>query len=422
MTLEIENDPFPAFDELLDAGPVSWNETFKMWAILGYDDVSRVAADLDRFSVEHGYRGAKGEAWRKVEGRPAGDLSSRFLRFTDPPLWDRVRRAHEASLPYRRLHGPESRPAAFRDQVQWIVTQRLEASRGKGSIEAVQEWCQPLPCLISMAVLGLPAGDFEQLRDWTLDGILMLVRNPTDHGYWSDENAVKANRAAAALVDYLKLQFARKEAEPAADLISRLIAYQKDGKSGLTRDELIQMVADELMGGFHESSMATLADGLYLLLSTGQYRDLVADPSLVRGAVEEIIRFHAFAPIAPRRANQDVEIGGHQIKKGELLLLYFGAAQRDPSRFPGGRRFDIRRPGEDNANLSFGTGGHQCVGQAQIRMLANVFFETVTRLYPDLRLQEWPENHYTSLRYQPRGDIVLLESLPLALAKRAVRP
>jgi cytochrome P450 len=420
MTLTIENDPFPGFDALLDAGSVSWNEAFKMWAIAGHDDVVRVAADLERFSVEHGYRGAKGASWEKVAGKPAGDLSSRFLRFTDPPVWDKVRSYHEAALPYPKLHGPESRPQALRNQVQWIVSQRLEASRGKGSIEAVQEWCQPLPCLISMAVLGLPPGDLSKLRDLTLDGILTLVRNPTDHDYWSDEQTGKANHAAAELVAYLGGVFAEKEAAPANDLISRLIAHDAArGKDGLGKDALIQLVADELMGGFHESSMATLADGLFLLLSTGQYADLVADPSLAAAAVEEIIRFHAFAPIAPRKAKQDVEIGGVTIKEGDLLLLYFGAAQRDPARFPDGRRFDIHRAGTDNGNLSFGTGGHMCVGQPQIRMLATVFFETVVRLYPDLRLQEWPENHYTSLRYQPRGDIVLLESLPLALGKRS---
>jgi cytochrome P450 len=417
MTLEIENDPFPGFDAMLDAGSVSWNDTWKMWAIAGHDDVVRVAADLERFSVEHGYRGAKGESWKKVEGQAAGELSSRFLRFTDPPVWDKVRSYHEAALPYPKLHGPESRPAKLRDQVQWIVSARLEATRGRDQIDAVHEWCQPLPCLISMAVLGLPPSDYVRLRRLTLDGILTLVRNPTDHDYWSDAQTAKANAAAAELITYLRATFDQKEAEPADDLISRLIAHDRArGKDGLGRDALIQLVADELMGGFHESSMATLADGLYLLLRTGQYRDLVADPSLAARAVEEIIRFHAFAPIAPRRAKVDVEIGGATIKAGDLLLLYFGAAQRDPARFPDGRRFDIHRAGTDNANLSFGTGGHMCVGQPQIRMLATVFFDTVARLYPDLRLAEWPENHYTSLRYQPRGDIVLLESLPLALA------
>lgn len=420
MTLKIENDPFPGFDAMLDAGSVSWNDTWKMWAIAGHDDVVRVAADLERFSVEHGYRGAKGENWKKVAGKPAGDLSSRFLRFTDPPVWDKVRSYHEASLPYARLHGPESRPPAFRSMIQWIVSARLEATRGKGQIDAVHEWCQPLPCLISMAVLGLPPDDYTMLRDWTLDGILTLVRNPTDHDYWSDANTEKANCAAAELVAYLNGVFLHKEQSPADDLISRLIAHDRArGEDGMGRDALVQLVADELMGGFHESSMATLADGLYLLLSSGQYQDLVGDPSLAAAAVEEIIRYHAFAPIAPRKAKVDVEIGGHTIKAGDLLLLYFGAAQRDPARFPDGRRFDIHRTGTDNANLSFGTGGHMCVGQPQIRMLATVFFETVARMYPDLRIAEWPENHYTSLRYQPRGDIVLLESLPLALEARS---
>jgi cytochrome P450 len=265
-------------------------------------------------------------------------------------------------------------------------------------------------------VLGLPARDFVKLRAWTLDGILMLVRNPTDHDFWSDEAAAKANRAASELTQYLREQFAQKRAQPQDDLISRLIAYtDKNPQNGIGETQLIQIVSDQLMGGFHESSMAVLADGLYLLLTTGQYADVVKDPALIPAAIEETLRFHAFAPIAPRRANVDVEIGGKLIKKNALCLLYFGAAQRDPKRFDDARSFNIRRPGAANGALSFGAGAHRCVGQPQIRMLANVFFETVCKLYPNLRIVEWPENHYMSLRYQPRGDIVLLESLPLSL-------
>jgi len=417
MVLKIENDPFPAFDDLLDKAAVSWNEDFNMWAITRFDDVTAVMADLDRFSVEHGYRGAKGESWRQVKGKPAGELSNHFLRYTDPPVWDKFRWLHDATLPYRELHGEGSKPQPLRERLTGIVKQVVQGSQPKGYIEAMQEWCQRLPCLASMAVLGLPAEDFEKLRDLTLDGILMLVRNPTDHDFWSDEAADKANSAAVELNNYLLEQFAIKRAAPADDMISKLISYSAaNPQKGIGEAELIQVVANQMMGGFHESSMAVLADGLYLLLSTGQYKDIVNDQSLIVGAVEEMIRFHAFAPIAPRRAKVDMKIGGQQIKQDDLCLIYLGAAQRDPARYDNAREFDINRSGESNGDLSFGAGAHACPGQPLIRMLAQVFFAEVASLYPGLRLAQWPENHYMSLRYQPRADIVLLESLPLSLS------
>lgn len=417
MALLIANDPFPDFDKWADGESVKWVDQLNGWMVVGREDVASIAADLKRFSVEKGYRGVKGEFWKKVLDKPAGKLSSRFLRYTDPPVWDKFRWLHEAGLPYKSLSGPDSKPQSFKELVESFVIPHLEKSKGKLSIEGMQEWCQPLPCLASMAVLGLPFEDFEKLRDWTLDGILMLVRNTFDHEFWSDEAAVKANHAAEKLTGYLEDLFAKRKEDPKNDFISRIITFNEKQKADdKAQDyELLQVVANQLMGGFHESSMSVLADGLYLLLSTDQYKDIVKDPSLVPSAVEEILRFHPTAPIAPRKANETVEIGGKTIKEDDYVFLDFGAAQRDPNTFDNARVFDIHRKGDANGNLSFGAGPHRCPGQPQMRMLANVFFEQVPKMFPNLRLQEWPENHYMELRYQPRMDIVLLESLPLAL-------
>ena len=118
-------------------------------------------------------------------------------------------------------------------------------------------------------------------------------------------------------------------------------------------------------------------------------------------------------------AEEDVEVCGQTIKQGQFCLINLASAQRDPKHFENARVFDIRRAGESNGDLTFGWGPHQCTGRPQIRMLATVFFETLTRNYPDLRIPEWPENAYMRLQFQPRRDINLLESLPLALGKKA---
>ncbi|MBS0205283.1 MAG: cytochrome P450 [Planctomycetes bacterium] len=417
MVLRIENDPYPGFDQQLDHGPVTWSPEAGLWFITGYEEAVAVGSDIQRFSVRHGYRDAKGERFlQRIEGQPLQKWSDGLLRFSDPPNWSTYRSWHEASVPYRALSGPESRPQALRDQFQALVSTQLERVRNLTSIEAMREWCQPLPCLATMSVLGMPLEDFPRLREWVLNGILIVFRNATDCDFLSDESIDRANRAIVELEQYCSELFARKKSAPGDDFISRLLDHQSRNPGTISDYQVFQVVTNHLLGGFHESSMALLADGIHLLLSTNTYQDLVADASLVQGAVEEMLRFHPYAPITLRKAKEDVLVGGQTIKRGDLCLVNVGAAQRDPRKFKNGRVFDIRRPGESNGDLTFGWGPHQCTGRPQIRMLANVFFETLTRSYPQLRIPEWPEGCYMRLRYQPRQDIVLLESLPLVLS------
>lgn len=413
--MQIENDPYPGYDDLLDKSPLSWNPDANMWFVFGRKEILKIGPDIKRFSVRNGYR-EKGDVIRtKLAGTPLEKMSDGLLRFSDPPDWDVRRWMHEASVPYKKFRGPESKPKALRDQFQELVNSQFEKIKGKNYIEAIQELCLPLPCYSTMMVLGVPLEDFEKMQEWTYNGVLIMFRQTTDWDFYTDKSITRAIHAASELEKYFGELLIKKREEPSDDFIGRLLHYQETSTIKATDYQLVQIIVNHLMGGFHESSMALLSDGIHLLISTGQYKDIVKDPSLVQGAVEEMLRFHPYAPVNLRVANEDVEVEGQTIKKGQFCLINLACAQRDPEKWENARVFDIKRKGESNGDMSFGWGAHQCTGRPQIRMLANVFFETLTKTYPNLRIPEWPENAYMRLRYQPRVDINLLESLPLAL-------
>jgi len=414
LAIQIANEPFSGFDRMLDKDPVQWSDAFGAWVVYGNAEASQVATDSKRFGAASAYKDSKGDAWKLIAGKPPERLASRDLRYLDGAPWYKFRKMHEASVPYK-YSGAESRPKALRDQVQAIVTDHLVKSKGKANIEAMQEWCMPVSILANMGVLGVPAEDYSKMRDWTYDGMFIVYRFPSDCNFWSPEAADKANDAADSLIDYFGDLVAKRKAEPKGDFISRLIAYREQHDKSITDFEIVQVTVGHLMGGCHDSNAGLLAEGLYLLLSSGAYQDVVSDPSLIPGAVEEIIRFHPVVQYAPRVAMEDVVVGDKTIKKDQFCFLNLCAAQRDPRTYENAREFAIRREGASNGTLSFGAGEHSCTGPPLARMISNVFVESVTQTYPKLSLTQWPTNAYMSLRYQPRQDIVILESLPLTL-------
>lgn len=414
--LSLENDPYEEFDRQFDEGPVVWSDAFNAWMVTGMEEAKQVASDLETYSVAKGYRDSKGDVFKKILSSAAETVTSRLLRYLDPPDWDRIRWAHEAAVPYLYDQPPTGQPEDLKMAFREIVTSRLTASQGKNDIEAMQEWCTPIPCLGTVHVLGLPPEDFPQLFEWVVGGgALMVFRFPSDRNFWSEENIKRCIECSENLIAYLSAAVETRRAKPSNDFISRLLKYNDEQDAGLTDEELALIPLTHIIGGFHESAFQVLGHGIYQLLSTSQYQQLVEDPSKAAACVDEILRFHAPAPLAARRANTDVTVAGVAIKKDDFVFVNFGAAQRSSMVYENAREFDINRPNKANGDTSFGYGPHKCTGRTQVKLMSTTFFEVLPKLYPNLSFNEWPANGYMTLRNQPRADVTLLESLSLKL-------
>jgi len=185
-----------------------------------------------------------------------------------------------------------------------------------------------------------------------------------------------------------------------------LVAADEEGDM-LTEQELFAMCVLLLVAG-HETTTNLIGNAvLALLRHPGERRRLQADPTLMRNAVEEFLRYDSIVQATARVATEDLEVGGKTIRPGEFIILVFGAANRDPAEFPDPDRLDVRR--QDIHHVAFGNGIHFCLGAQLARIEALIALDAFLRRYPRF------EGDYGELQYKPTALLRGLQSLPLAL-------
>jgi cytochrome P450 len=218
-----------------------------------------------------------------------------------------------------------------------------------------------------------------------------------------------------AFADYLRALLKEKREEPKDDLISALVRAEKAGEK-LSEDELLGMVFLLLVAG-HETTVNLIGNGtLALLRHPDQLERLRNDPSLIKAAVEELLRDDGPMETSIERfAKEDVAIGGTVLPKGEMVLVVIAAADRDPERFHDTDTLDITRA--DNKDLAFGKGIHHCLGAPLARMEGQIAIGTLLRRMPNLRLKEPPELLAWRLGMVLRG----LKALPVEFYASACR-
>jgi cytochrome P450 len=210
-----------------------------------------------------------------------------------------------------------------------------------------------------------------------------------------------------AFSDYLLEMFEEKRENPRDDLISALVRAEEAGER-LSEHELLGMVFLLLVAG-HETTVNLIGNGtLALLQHPDQLEKLRNDPSLIKSAIEELLRYDGPLETSPERfAREDVAIGGTVIPRGEMVRVVIAAADRDAERFPDPDALDITRT--DNKHLAFGKGIHHCLGAPLARMEGQIAIDTLLRRMPGLRLREPPE----SISWRPGMVMRGLQGLPV---------
>ncbi len=320
-------------------------------------------------------------------------MRSRYRTFMsmDPPDHTLHRRMLTAEFTVRRID-------QLRTRIQEIVDQRIEAMLDKGPpAELVEDLALALPSLIICDLLGIPYED----QDFFQSRAAIIASSNT-----SPEKAAEVTRE---LCDgYLGDLIDRKSADPQDDLLSRVIVAQF--RSGnLDRHGLISVARQLLVAG-HETSANTIAMGVLALLEhPDQLKALKDDPSLLNGAVEEILRYVDVAHAGRRRiALADIEIGGCLIRKGDGIIAHNPSANRDARAFDDPDRFDIRR--DARHHVAFGFGVHQCLGQPLARAELQAVFGTLFKRIPALRLAV----PVSALKFKDDMFVYGVDSLPIA--------
>jgi cytochrome P450 len=273
----------------------------------------------------------------------------------------------------RRVLLPLFKPeaiAALEPRTREICREILCGLRGAERGDVALDYARHIPSQVIAVMLGLPREDGELFLRWIYQTLDAGVRD-----------AHAGETAFAEMTAYFAEQVAHRRSHPGGDLISALIATSVDGKP-LSEDHVVGTLRLLLIAGIDTTYSMIGASLLHLATSHADRDRLVGDPALIASAVEEFLR--AYSPVTMARvAVKDHEVAGVTIPAGEMVMLPFAAANRDPACFPNPDRVILDR--EDNAHVAFGFGRHRCVGAGLARMEIRVAIEEWLAEFPAFR-------------------------------------
>ncbi len=366
MLPENRDDPYPTWAFIRRHEPIHHSPD-GTWVLTRYDHAAAVLRD-PRFSSNPA-RLAGGVDQLASPLRQAG---ANVMLFSDPPDHTRLRGLVSQAFTPRTVD-------SLKPRIERLVDELLDAvvDRGDGELDVLADLAYPLPTVVICELLGVPVADRENFKNGA-SGVSRLLDN-----YLEDAARTEAMVAGMELFRYITDLVEERRARPGTDVLSALLAAEAEGDR-LTHAELLNTVVLLFVAGF-ETTMNLLGNGMLALLRNPSEIDrLRADPTLVRLAVEELIRYDGPVHVTARIATTDLQIGGERIREGEQVAVTLGAANRDPDQFPDPDRLDVGRT--PNRHLGLGGGPHFCLGATLARIEAQVAFGAVLRRFPYLEL------------------------------------
>jgi cytochrome P450 len=388
-------NPYPFYARLRAEAPV-WRVTLRdrrtAWLVTRYEDVAGVLKDdtfaKDKLNAMDPDQRAK-TPWVPGFLKP---LERNMLDLDDPDH-ARLRALVSKAFTPRLIE-------RLRGRIEALCEELLDAMERESGTDLVAGYALPLPAIVIAELLGVPAEDHARFHRWS--NRLVSVSSGRD--------MLRALPAALAFVRYLRNLVERRRADPEDDLITALIRVEEAGDR-LSEDELLAMAFLLLVAG-HETTVNLIASGtLALLEHPEQTERLRRDPSFVKPAVEELLRYTSPVELATERyARKDTEIRDTRIPRGGLVLAVLGSANRDERHFEDPDVLDLAR--DPNRHLAFGRGGvHHCLGAPLARMEGQIALTALMRRFPGARLAMAPE----ALRWRRGLFLRGLEKLPLVL-------
>jgi len=363
-----DGPPHELFRRLRSDCPVHWTAGIPdypgqpgYWSVTRPDDIHTVSRDWQTYSSELGGITAVGVFPLKL-------IRSMFIGM-DPPRHDRLKMLFQAGFTPKRI-------AAHEPAIREIVIGVLDRLEGRDHCDLVTDVAQPVVSRVIGSFMGIPPEDDAA---WAkLMNAALAVGDPDLSPHGVD---TLLEHSIPEIFDRCRRLIAERRVRPTDDLTSVLVHAEVEGQK-LEEQEIV-MGFFLLMAAGNDSTKATFCSGMRALLEQPEQRRLLlADPSLIQGAVEESLRmFPAFAHFS-RTATRDTELAGQPIRQGEKVVMWYVSSNRDELRYAESGRFDVTRNPEHQA---FGAGGrHFCLGTALARLELRVLFEETLERYPSM--------------------------------------
>jgi cytochrome P450 len=371
LTESFYENPYPIYRALREYEPVK-RMSNGTYFLTRYEDIVAVYKNTKTFSSD-----------KKIEFKPKyGDMPlyehhTTSLVFNDPPLHTRVRKPIAGALTPRAISELEPSLVALVDGL-------LDRMGAKVDVDLIDDFAAAIPVEVIGNLLAVPPEDREPLREWSL-AILGALEPVT-----GDEVLSRGNKAVEEFLGYLELLVAnrrRNPGNPDKDVLTRLIQGETNGEK-LTVPELLHNCIFLLNAG-HETTANLIGNGLVTLSEhPSEKQRLIADKTLIKTAVEEILRFESSNQLGNRITTEPVKIGGVEMSVDMQITICIGAANRDPAQFPDPDRLDVGRT--PNRHLAFGTGIHQCAGMNLARLEGAIAISRFLSRFPDYSLSGPP--------------------------------
>jgi cytochrome P450 len=382
--VDINADPYPVYRRLREEAPVYYNETHDFFAVSQFADVEKGLLDAQT------YISGKGGIIELIKAdiqMPPG-----VIIFEDPPTHTIHRRLLSRAFTPRRV-------AELEPKIREFCAQSLDPLVGAERFDFIADLGAQMPMKVISMLLGIPESDQEAVRDH----VDANLRTEAGEPMRVSENFV----TGAMFADYVDW----RADHPSDDIMTELLHVEFTDETGtvrrLTRNELLTYL-EVLAGAGNETTTRLIGWTAKVLADHPDQRaQLVADPSLIPNAIEEILRYESPAPHVGRCvARQNLVVHGTEVPAGSVMLFLLGSANRDDRRFPNGDSFDIHR--HDGRHLTFGNGIHLCMGAALARMEGVIALEEVLA-----RIPEWDVD-MEQARLSPTSTVRGWETLPVS--------
>ena len=368
----IAANPWPVWNRMREEAPLYYNAEHDFYAVSRFADVERVCTDPATFSSSHGNILELVKADMEI---PPGTLI-----FEDPPVHDIHRKL------IARVFSPR-RVGALEPLVRRFCQSCLDPLAGSARFDLIEKLGAEMPMKVIGMLIGIPEEGQEAFRDQT-----NAHMTAADGRMDTSAGIVMTHEALTEYIGW-------RQQHPSDDVITELLTTEFEDENGVTRtlsaDE-VMMYVTVLAGAGNETTGRLIGWMASTLARHPEQRaEVAADPSLIPGVIEEVLRLEPPGPFVARYVKQDTEFHGQAVPAGSALLMMIAAANRDPERFQDPDAFDLHRKG--GLSLTFAIGPHYCLGAALARLEGRIALEEILKRWPTWEV-DWDEAklQYTS--------------------------
>ncbi|MFF5989459.1 cytochrome P450 [Prauserella flavalba] len=395
--------PYPRFAEWREHGAIRWDGGPAVVATRYSQVKALMAGDLPVSNDGHATGSLADGTVSRLPARQHRifheimEFESNFMSRHDGESHRRLRRIASRAFTARRI-------GLLRESIQAHVDELCDEMAGDPAPDLKRQLADKLPVRVIVDLLGVPQSDRDMIWGW--------AEAIAAHFTISEESLDAAEAAISAFRGYLAEMVERLRRTGQGPDLARTLLGRRDEEK-MTETELQAMYLLILFGG-SETTTNLLGNGFRALQDHRDQWDLLAeDPSRVRGAVDELLRYDSPLQFLPRVAHADFDLDGVPVRAGETILAVIGSANRDPDVFPDPERLDVLRPNR-NEHVALAYGAHYCLGAALARLEGEIVVDTLVRRFPRIRLLD-PDPPYA-------GSAMLrkITSLPVELDRTAV--